>query len=104
MSRPVYYSTCLLGLDLGKNDYYYHKKGRGNGRVTADPMVLWALAHRPMPRKAKQGETAPRLPHANDIEFLAAFKGFVEACDSKSISEKTYRAKYASECYSRHTQ
>ena len=55
-----------------------------------------------MPRKAKQGEVAPRLPHANDIEFLAAFKGFVEACESKSISEKTYRAQYASECYSRH--
>jgi hypothetical protein len=36
----------MLGLDLGKNDYYCHKKGRGNGRVTADPMVLWALAHR----------------------------------------------------------
>ena len=35
----------MLGLDLGNNDYYYHKKGRGNGRVTADPMVLWALAH-----------------------------------------------------------
>ena len=35
----------MLGLDLGKNDYYCHKKGRGNGRVTADPMVLWALAH-----------------------------------------------------------
>ena len=61
------------------------------------------VARWPMPRKnPKLGEAAPRLPHANDIEFLAAFKGFVEACESKSISEKTYRAQLASECYSRH--
>ena len=37
----------MLGLDLGNNDYYYHKEERGNGRVTADPMRYGFMGPRP---------------------------------------------------------
>ena len=54
----------------------------------------------PARKKAKVADT--RLPHANDIEFLAAFRGYVEVTELKSQSDKFYRAEKAEEAYARH--
>ena len=55
----------------------------------------------PARKKAKVADT--RLPHANDIEFLAAFRGYVEVTELKSQSDEqlSMRREWRTKCRTR---